>query len=70
VAPSETSCGSGFDVAQEERATSVATNKSGGAIFGKIILRTSIDHSVTGLHLHTAWQAAGNDIADGSGWFN
>jgi hypothetical protein len=64
--------GGGSLVAHE--ASAVATQKSNAILmsFTQVGsgIRASIKDSISGLHLDTAGQAAGNDIADGGRRFN
>jgi hypothetical protein len=64
--------GAGSLVAQE--ASAVATQKSSALLMslkeGASGICASINDKISGLHLDTAGQAAGNDIADGGRRFN
>ena len=69
VAPGSAMSGGGSLVAQEasasaaEKSSAILMNLGSG-------IRASINDSISGLHLDTADQAAGNDIADGGRRFN
>ena len=72
MAPGSAMSGGGSLVAQEE--STVAMQKS-NAILMRLKhvgsgIRASIYDGISGLHLNTAGQAAGNDIADGGRRFN
>jgi hypothetical protein len=72
VAPGSAMSGGGSLVAQE--ASAVATQKSKAILMNwkrvELEIRACINDSISGLHLDTAGQASGNDIADGGCRFN